>query len=530
MLNDTDDFLGPVSQHSATQHKTSGATPLISKEPAPAPWVYDDTFSIVHHEGCRTCRHYMMHISDTVLDDSDTESYNLALHLRDKELRRRFVEGFRSGRSIQQEHDTERLKTYRAQRDEARASEAVYKTRVEETEAVVRRLEDELLDLQIAYDTFRSQSPCDWDSVSDWSDSPIALDASSLPAAPQVDSGESSDSQSPELLDQEDTDDYEEDEGDYESASISSDEEGSEAEVESEEEEETVGLAHPSDDEGADDVAALDDTGPVLQLNPLSFSTHQDTSEESDTYLNDNHSTPSPDFPNGQQSSAFFPAPRPSAPKLGSYSLVAIREQMQLAHRPDRQDVLTHIKSLVAQAHRTSPALRTEVQKVLLAEWRRPSPVPSISVDEAVYVDASGTGIGFVFGEHWQAWRFKKVWTKDCRQVQWAEAVAVELGIRLMIEAGFSGKALSLRSDNQQVVQAISGERVIGEIHATQIVQNVHRLCKKYCINLSVSWIPGVFNPADAPSRLLPVGGKRTRFPYHIGIPQHLQEFVAPYH
>jgi len=76
-----------------------------------------------------------------------------------------------------------------------------------------------------------------------------------------------------------------------------------------------------------------------------------------------------------------------------------------------------------------------EIQKVLLTEWRKPSslstqllfsqssPLPSPRLDETVYIDASGVGIGFVFGDLWQAWQWKKTWKRDGREIQWAEAV-----------------------------------------------------------------------------------------------------------
>lgn len=52
-----------------------------------------------------------------------------------------------------------------------------------------------------------------------------------------------------------------------------------------------------------------------------------------------------------------------------------------------------------------------------------------------VYVDASKVGIGFYSQGSWQAWRLKEGWKQaKIRNIHWTEAVAVEMGIRLLLE------------------------------------------------------------------------------------------------
>jgi hypothetical protein len=88
----------------------------------------------------------MVHVSE-----EDVESYAQAVLERDAEFRNRFFEGFRRGRAAQVEHDTERLKNYRSERNVAREQVSVYEIKIKEAEKDILRLKDELLALRIAY-------------------------------------------------------------------------------------------------------------------------------------------------------------------------------------------------------------------------------------------------------------------------------------------------------------------------------------------------------------------------------------------
>ena len=533
----------PDAQHAAASAARAG-------------FIYDDALGIVHYEGCRTCRRYMMHISDPILQDS----YTLALHQRDEKLRAQFVEGFRRGRSAQQEHDSRRLRDYRAQRDEARSLETAYKLKLEEANEQVAQLREELLTLQIAYDELRCPSPQDRDTLypldePELSDIMTFGDEASDPQTPdfQDDSGDDDDKHTSSGSDQGDSvnfwgdvdipdNDYDDDNYDTESDStIPSDEDGLDVKP-------AVKMAEGNDN--------APDHGPALQPNTFSFAFGGNHANLPPRPFQFKLASPQPStslFSSSQPSTSLFSSSRPSTSLFSSSPLpipvsvpekdplADIREQMKLAHDPDNTEILAHVKSLVSEAHQTNPRSRTEIQKVLLTEWRRPSslpsqsllsqspPLPSLRLDETVYVDASGVGIGFVSGDIWQAWQWKKTWKWDGRDIQWAEAVAAEMGIRLMIASGYSGKKIILYSDNSQVVDAVSGERSIGESHATEIVNKIDRLCQEYDIRLEIKWVPGEQNPADAPSRLILIGCEKKRHPYQVKIPEYLQEFVLPW-
>ncbi|KAJ3572295.1 hypothetical protein NP233_g3172 [Leucocoprinus birnbaumii] len=224
-------------------------------------------------------------------------------------------------------------------------------------------------------------------------------------------------------------------------------------------------------------------------------------------------------------SSALTPDNEPSYTAVDS--VTKIRQLMTRAHRADGEEALAQIKSLVTQAHATPVSQRTEAHTILLTEWRRPtafpSPLPSLITPEIAvatipaspslgyaYVDASEVGIGFICNNKWEAWRLRNGWQYGgwkqgkLRDIQWAEAVAVELG-------GFKFG------------------RPIGEPLAQKVVDDTRKLCQQLKIRLLVEWVPGTQNPADEPSRLN-VGSAGTRFPAHAEIPLALQDVVLPFY
>lgn len=374
------------------------------------PWVYDPAFGIVHLCGCRVCRDYIMHVSG--VQEFDV-THARALRQRDAELRSRFMDGFRHGRESQQQHDNERLKAYRSQRDAAQALNSLYGLQLEEAKQEITILQDELLALRIAYDELLSSPSSD----------PERLDHEEnvLPQASDSDS-----SSPPDLA------------FDTSSASESSSE--SDMAVDWEQ-----GLDSDSDEDDAVQVIG----GPAVQTDdttPSQLRLHDTGIRATDT----------------------------SAGELGPAHAVPASDGKPLE----------------------------------------------------VYVDASGKGIGFVFNGQWEAWKPGKGWHKRQRHTQWMEAVAAELGVRLMIEAGYSQSRIVLRSDNSGVVQALS-EQDFNEPQMGEIIRNIHSLCCQHGITLDIKWIRGGDNPADDPSRMR-LGSPSQRFPFFVSIPAHLQEFVTP--
>jgi len=74
------------------------------------------------------------------------------------------------------------------------------------------------------------------------------------------------------------------------------------------------------------------------------------------------------------------------------------------------------------------------------------------SVDTNAWVDAStGWGIGMVIGSQWAAWKLVPGWKSDGRDIGWAESIALELAILMLVDHGFKD-CLIIQGDNTHVI------------------------------------------------------------------------------
>jgi len=124
-----------------------------------------------------------------------------------------------------------------------------------------------------------------------------------------------------------------------------------------------------------------------------------------------------------------------------------------------------------------------------------------------MFVDASAHGIGLVFDKMWLAWTFnprhKLIPCGPDRKpiMSWAELIAVELGVRTLLAANYRNVSVSIRSDNEGVVQAFKWRKWIPKFGLHAILQRILRLCERGGIQLKVKWVWTKVNPADGPSR-----------------------------
>ena len=193
---------------------------------------------------------------------------------------------------------------------------------------------------------------------------------------------------------------------------------------------------------------------------------------------------------------------------------------MAAAHEEGNTTALIQIKQLILQSERTPRHERTESQKYLLLNWRSPSSAgrskhysltsthlqPALSQGLEIFVDASGSGIGFVFGTQWLAWSFKKNGNfplgGDGKIVMsWAELLAVELGLRALITAGYISTDITVRSDNTGVIDALTKKTWCPRHGLEDILRNILSLSEKYKIGLKPRWVSTKDNLADMPSR-----------------------------
>lgn len=460
----------------------------------------------------------MSHISDG--QEFDTP-YAHAVHQRDTEVRNTFMEGLRR----QRQHDSELLRTYRTQRDDARSLCSLYEFQLEKAKEQIAQLRKELLELRITHDQLRSHT---------WPEGSNRLVHEDLGFLTPASFG-SHERDPPDLTDDENGNSPFGVELEDSSGSLD------------------IGNKKPGDvgvsvKEGTNDSRYQTDS-PMESWDHLSLLTTNQADDpstiSSPKTVAQNESGRATALSSGLASDLHIllnldrqvglsPEPLPSIaqPEQGAASLKEILEQMKLSHHPDNKDILPRARPLVSEAHETPAWHRTESQVVLPSEWRAPSPSfgPSSDVEAPpveFYVDASCVGIGFVFENQWQAWELKAGWKGGRRDINWAEAAAVELGLCLMIQAGYSGRRLLVRSDNAGVVEAVS-KRLLNDVHAGRSVELIDYLCPQHHVSLEIKWIAGEDNPADSPSRLK-TGKGSLRFPHDIAIPVHFQDFIFPY-
>lgn len=218
-----------------------------------------------------------------------------------------------------------------------------------------------------------------------------------------------------------------------------------------------------------------------------------------------------------------------SSPERPTYSNEEFHNTLKLmasAHEEGNSNALIKIRKLIAQSERTPRHERTDAQKYLLLNWRSPSSssrnyhsnlaptqfqaaptvYPPSSRGPEIYVDASGWGIGFVFGTRWLAWKFKKtpkipLGGDGHIVMSWAELLAVEVGLRALIAAGYRSIIVTVCSDNKGVIDALNKGSWSPNHRLEESLQNILNLCGEYKIELRPRWVSTKDNLADKPSR-----------------------------
>jgi hypothetical protein len=150
--------------------------------------------------------------------------------------------------------------------------------------------------------------------------------------------------------------------------------------------------------------------------------------------------------------------------------------------------------------------------------------LPPASPDQ-IFVDASTSwGIGFVLAGKWLAWKLKPGWKAGGRDIGWAEMVAVELAVTVLIALGLNSVHFILRSDNQGVCGATAGGKSRNP-EQNDILRRTVELFRDNDIWFTIEWVSTHNNPADDPSRgkLPPLADIISVAPI---LPFHLRQFV----
>ncbi|KAE8242704.1 hypothetical protein A4X03_0g7984, partial [Tilletia caries] len=131
----------------------------------------------------------------------------------------------------------------------------------------------------------------------------------------------------------------------------------------------------------------------------------------------------------------------------------------------DLRPWLSELSGFVAGWERNNPFqmrhVKPEVQReaakwvaeLSLVPFVRSFARPTKVFEQKVWVDASSEWrIGVIVGDAWSAWSWTPGWDADGRNIGWAEAVALELGLRAALALGARDSLVKFFSDNQGVL------------------------------------------------------------------------------
>ncbi|KAE8180704.1 hypothetical protein CF335_g9162 [Tilletia laevis] len=139
--------------------------------------------------------------------------------------------------------------------------------------------------------------------------------------------------------------------------------------------------------------------------------------------------------------------------------------------------------------------------RALGGELIRSIAVPPTTFPHVIYVDASTSwGVGVTSDDRWAAWMLLSGWDKDNRGIGWAEAAALELGVRQAVAMGARNCRVEVFSDNKGVIGAFRRGRSRGR-SANSIMRSLIAFEMEHHLDVRVTYVSTHINPADAPSR-----------------------------
>ena len=147
-------------------------------------------------------------------------------------------------------------------------------------------------------------------------------------------------------------------------------------------------------------------------------------------------------------------------------------------------------------------------------------------IDVHAFSDASSTvGIGVVIRDRWRAWSLKPGWNQDQRDIGWAEAVGMELLVRIILRNAPSGTRFKVYGDNRGVVKGWwSGRSRNSQVN--EVFKRIHFLLGTHGCMVYTKYVQSASNPADGPSRgIFPDMSKLLP---KIDLPPELEPFILP--
>lgn len=143
------------------------------------------------------------------------------------------------------------------------------------------------------------------------------------------------------------------------------------------------------------------------------------------------------------------------------------------------------------------------------------------------YVDASTSyGLGIIFDTRWKGWKLAEGWKTKFRHILWLEAVALELLVYLIEEAGHHDCHLTVHSDNQGVIGSYNKGRCTN-FEANACIRRTTSVlsARNIAFKLNIVYVASAINPSDPISRGI-LGSDEDRLPSSLALPEELRPFL----
>lgn len=145
--------------------------------------------------------------------------------------------------------------------------------------------------------------------------------------------------------------------------------------------------------------------------------------------------------------------------------------------------------------------------------------------DLGISVDASTSwGIGVVVDSQWDAWRWRAPWHFDGRNIGWAEAIAVELVARILLERGLSNAVILIHGDNQGVIGSFGRGRG-RNLHVNLAIRRTEAIAASSNLLYMLHYVESDQNEADPISRG-ELGTRADQISDYVQLPEELQPFL----
>jgi len=202
---------------------------------------------------------------------------------------------------------------------------------------------------------------------------------------------------------------------------------------------------------------------------------------------------------------------------------------------PEGKAYLTKLEKMLGIFHDAphKPRHQPRHTDIDLLWWLRTLSKPTLTreipgtqevVDLHAFSDASSTiGIGVVIRDRWRAWKLEPGWNTDNRDIGWAEAVGMELLIRIILRDAPPGTRFKIYGDNKGVVEGWwSGRSRNSQVN--EIFKRIHLLLSLHRCFVYTRYVQSESNPADGPSRGIYPNPNKLLPP--IDLPTELEPFI----